>query len=33
VWFWDLRSVDVVACVVVLSMEEGTVGGGKEDQL
>ena len=27
VWFWDLRIVGVIAFVVVLSMEEGTVGG------
>lgn len=25
--FWDLRIVGVIAFVVVLSMEEGTVGG------
>jgi hypothetical protein len=29
VWFWDLRIVGVIAFVVVLSAEEGMVGGRK----
>ena len=30
VWFWDLRSVGVIAYVSVWTVEERVVGGGKE---
>ena len=29
-WFWDLRSVGVIAYVVVWTVVESVVGGGKE---